>query len=139
MTIETRFRVRYAETDQMGVVYHANYIVWMEIGRVEYCRAIGLRYRDMEEQDGVMLAVAKAECRFVQPARYDDEVVVATTIAKAHPRLVTFHYTIRLGEDGKLLAEGETTHVFCNRKLEPRKLPEKYFEAFGIRVGSPAM
>lgn len=132
MTVETRFRVRYAETDQMGVVYNANYMVWMEIGRVEYCRAKGVSYREMEQNDGVLLAVAKAECRFLHPARYDDEVVVSTRIAKAHPRLVTFHYKIARADDGKLLAEGETTHVFCNREFERRKLPEKYFDIFGI-------
>ena len=135
MTVETRLRVRYAETDQMGVVYHSHYIVWMEIGRVEYCRSIGVRYRDMEEQDGVLLAVAKVHCRFVAPARYDDEVNVATRVARAHPRLVTFAYEMRRAEDAQLLAEGETTHVFCDRELRPRKLPAKYWGAFGIDAG----
>ena len=74
---EVRFRVRYAETDQMGIVYHANYLVWMEMGRVELCRTIGVRYRDMEEQDGILLTVAEVQCRFLSPARYDDEVVLA--------------------------------------------------------------
>ncbi len=124
-------RVRYAETDQMGIVYHSHYLVWMELGRVEYCRAAGLRYRDMEAQDGVLLVVAKAECRFLAPARYDDEVVVETAIAKANPRLVTFGYKMRR-EDGCLLAEGETTHVFCGREMQRQKLPEKYWPAFGI-------
>lgn len=132
MTVETTFRVRYAETDQMGIVYHANYIVWMEIGRIEYCRAAGVCYRDMEEQDEILLTVAKVECRFVYPARYDDEVMVATSITRAHPRLVAFHYQILRAADRKLLAEGETTHVFCNRDMQPRKLPRKYFEPFGI-------
>jgi acyl-CoA thioester hydrolase len=73
---EIRLRVRYAETDQMGVVYHANYLVWMEMGRVELCRSMGVRYRDMEQQDGVLLTVVEARCRYHAPARYDDEVVV---------------------------------------------------------------
>lgn len=64
MMSETQLRVRYAETDQMGIVYYANYLVWMELGRVEFCRSAGIRYRDMEEQDGILLAVAKAECRY---------------------------------------------------------------------------
>ena len=132
MTIETRLRVRYAETDQMGVVYHANYLVWMEMGRVEYCRAVGVRYRDMEEQDGILLAVATAECRFLCPARYDEEIVVETSIAKAHARLVAFHYRMKRASDGHLLAEGETTHVFVNRALQRRKLPAKFWPAFGI-------
>lgn len=77
---EVRFRVRYAETDQMGVVYYANYLVWMEVGRVELCRACGFNYREMEEQAGVFLAVAEATCRYASPARYDDEVTVRTWI-----------------------------------------------------------
>lgn len=132
MKIAARVRVRYAETDQMGVVYHANYLIWMEIGRVEYCRAAGVLYRDMEEQDGILLAVAKAECRFLYPARYDEEIVIETEIAKAHSRLVTFQYTMKRGEDGRAVAEGETVHVFCDRSFQRLKLPSKYWPAFGI-------
>jgi acyl-CoA thioester hydrolase len=116
----------------MGVVYHANYLVWMELGRVEYCRAVGVRYRDMEEQDGILLAVAKAECRYLYPARYDEEITVETEIAESHSRLITFHYRMKRVDDGHLLAQGETIHVFCNRALQPRKLPSKYWQAFGI-------
>jgi acyl-CoA thioester hydrolase len=136
MMNETRLRVRYAETDQMGVVYHANYLVWMELGRVEYCREAGVRYRDMEQEDGVLLAVAKVECRFLHPARYDEMILVETQIAKAHSRLVAFHYRIVRDEDRQLLAEGETTHVFCDRDMQPRKLPSKYWPAFGIGSAS---
>ena len=75
--VDTRLRVRYAETDQMGVVYYANYLIWMEVGRVEYCRAAGIRYRDMEDDDGILLVVAEANCRYLAPARYDDEVRIA--------------------------------------------------------------
>lgn len=132
MTVETRLRVRYAETDQMGIVYHSNYLIWMELGRVEYCRAVGVRYRDMEEQDGILLAVAKAECRYVYPARYDEEVIVETTVSKSHSRLVTFRYRMSRAGDNRVLADGETTHVFCDRALQPRKLPAKYWPAFGI-------
>ncbi len=132
MTVETRLRVRYAETDQMGIVYHANYFVWMEMGRVEYCRAAGVRYRDMEEHDGILLTVAEVECRFLHPARYDDEVVVETAVSKAHPRLVSFVYRIHRSGEDVLLARGETTHVFCDRTLQRRKLPAKYWPAFGI-------
>ncbi len=131
MTNETRLRVRYAETDQMGVVYHANYFIWMEVGRVEYCREAGIRYRDLE-QEGILLTVAKAECRFAAPARYDDEVVVTTSVVKAHQRLLTFAYQIRRAADSCLLAEGETTHVFCDQNLQPRKLPSRHWETFGI-------
>lgn len=131
-TVETRFRVRYAETDQMGVVYHAHYIVWMEIGRVELCRSRGISYRDMEAEDGVLLAVAGVDCRYAQPARYDDEIAVEAGILKAHPRMVVFGYNIRRATDSAVLATGETRHVFCGRDLQPRKLPPKYFHVFGI-------
>ena len=129
---DARLRVRYAETDQMGVVYYANYFVWMELGRVEWCRAAGAGYRDMEKEDGILLAVAEAQCRYSQPAKYDDEVVVETTVALAHSRMVKFEYRMTRAADGALLASGFTKHVFLDRRLEPRKLPEKYHEAFGI-------
>lgn len=128
---EARLRVRYAETDQMGVVYHANYLVWMEMGRVEYCRAKGIRYRDMEERDGILLAVVEANCRYIAPARYDDEVTVRTSIEKAHQRLVRFHYDILNSED-VLLAKGTTAHVFLDRQMKPARLPAKYRPLFGL-------
>lgn len=128
----TRFRVRYAETDQMGVVYHANYLVWMEVGRVELCRSLGLRYRDMEHQDEVLLAVVEAHCRYVSPARYDDEVEVQAAVEEANPRQVRFAYEIRNSETGRVLATGETRHLFCGRNLRPRRLPEKFHPQFGI-------
>src|SRR5215467_10053553 len=132
-THKTRVRVRYAETDQMGVVYYANYLVWMEVGRVEYCKASGFNYRDMEMEDGVMLAVAEARCRYSFPARFDDEVVVETWVAAASPRMVTFAYEMRLATDGKKLAAGETRHIFCNRDLRPCRMPEKYHAKFGLK------
>ena len=131
-TSEVRFRVRYAETDQMGVVYHANYLIWMEMGRVELCRSLGVRYRDMEAEDGVLLAVAAAECRYVRPARYDDEIVVQTAVGRATVRLLEFTYQVRLADTSELLASGQTTHVFCGRDLRPCKLPPKYWPAFGV-------
>ncbi len=131
MQHETRFRVRYAETDQMGVVYHSHYLIWMELGRTEYCRSIGIRYRDMECNDGVLLAVVDAHCRYVSPARYDDEIVVTTCIGAANRRMVQFDYQI-LGADGRRMATGETRHVFLNPEMKPAKLPEKYYGCFGI-------
>jgi len=129
---QTRVRVRYAETDQMGVVYYANYLVWMEVGRVEYCKACGFNYRDMEIEDGVMLAVAEARCRYSFPARFDDEVVVETRVSDANARMVTFSYEMRLATDGRKLAAGETRHIFCNRDLKPCRMPERYREKFGL-------
>ena len=131
-TAETRLRVRYAETDQMGVVYYANYLIWMEVGRVELCRACGFNYREMESSEGLFLAVAEATCQYRAPARYDDEVVIKTWIAEAHPRRVTFAYEIRLADGGRLLATGSTRHVFVTREMRHARLPAKYHGMFGI-------
>jgi acyl-CoA thioester hydrolase len=129
---ETRLRVRYAETDQMGVVYYANYLVWMEVGRADYFRAAGGRYRDMEVDDGILLAVVEAHCRYLRPARYDQEIAVKTRVAKASRRLVEFQYEICDAESGGQLAAGETKHVFVGTGMKPVKLPEKYWPLFGI-------
>jgi acyl-CoA thioester hydrolase len=133
---EIRLRVRYAETDQMGVVYHANYLVWMEMGRVELCRTMGARYRDLEEQEGVLLTVAEASCRYHAPARYDDEVTVETSVTRATSRLIEFEYRITSAESGVKLATGSTTHVFCNRELRPCRLPRKYWAAFSVAASA---
>ena len=129
---EARLTVRYAETDQMGVAYYANYLVWMEVGRVEYCRSVGFRYKDMEVEDGVLLAVVEAHCRYLHPARYDDQVLVRTWIEEASPRMVRFGYEMLLAEGGRKLATGQTKHLFCNRQMKPARLPEKYRPLFGL-------
>lgn len=116
----------------MGVVYHANYLIWMEMGRVELCRSMGVRYRDMEEQDGVLLTVAEARCRYHAPARYDDEVVVSTKVVRSTSRLIEFEYEMQSAESRQKLATGATVHVFCGRELKPCRLPEKYWNAFGV-------
>jgi len=133
---ETRFRVRYAETDQMGVVYYANYLIWMELGRAEYCRASGIRYRDMEVNDGVLLAVVEAHCRYLHPARYDDEIAVKTWVAKVNQRMVLFEYEIRNAQTGRTLASGETRHLFLGPDMKRVLLPEKYLPMFGVTSGS---
>jgi len=125
-------RVRYAETDQMGVVYYANYLVWMEVGRVELCKARGFNYRDMEGEDGIYLAVAEANCRYRSPARFDDEVVVKTWIERAATRMVTFAYEMKIAETGRQLATGYTRHVFVSREMRPAHLPKKYHAMFGL-------
>jgi acyl-CoA thioester hydrolase len=130
--VETSLRVRYAETDQMGIVYHANYLIWMEIGRVEYCRAAGIVYRDMERDDGILLTVVEANCRYISPALYDQEVTVRTWIEEAHARMLRFGYEMVEAGTKRRLATGETKHVFCDRERRPIKLPEKYRAAFGI-------
>jgi acyl-CoA thioester hydrolase len=130
--IETRLRVRYAETDQMGVVYYANYLVWMEVGRVELCKALGFNYGDMERDDGVLLAVAEACCRYLAPARFDDEVIVKTWIEEANTRMATFAYEMRLAEGDRKLATGHTRHIFVNREMHRARLPQKYHAMFGL-------
>jgi acyl-CoA thioester hydrolase len=129
---ETRLRVRYAETDQMGVVYYSNYLVWMEVGRVELCKACGFNYRDMERDDGVLLAVAEANCRYSWPARFDDDVIVKTWIEAAGTRMVKFAYEMRLAADDRKLASGYTRHIFVTRELRPARLPVKYHAMFGL-------
>jgi len=130
-SVSTQLRVRYAETDQMGVVYHANYIVWMEVGRVEYFRARGIRYRDME-QEGILLVVVEAHCRYHSPARYDEEVSVRTWVEEAGPRMIRFGYEMTDSLSGRHLATGETKHIFCGADQKPKKLLEKYRVSFGI-------
>jgi acyl-CoA thioester hydrolase len=134
VSVDARVRVRYAETDQMGVVYHANYIVWMEVGRVEYFRSTGLRYRDMED-DGILLLVAEVGCRFKAPALYDEEVIVRTSIVEATTRMIHFEYEILSADEAntaRTLATGFTKHIFCGRDRRPAKLPKKYHGAIGI-------
>ena len=130
--IESGIRVRYAETDQMGVAYHGNFIIWMEVGRVEYCRARGIRYRDLERDEGILLMVVEARCRYVAPATYDQEVAIRTWIEEANPRLLRFGYEFLDAGDRAVLARGETKHVFCGSDRKPRKLPERYRAVFGM-------
>lgn len=120
---ETKLRVRYAETDQMGIVYHSNYIIWFELGRTELFREIGLPYTRFEEQ-GLALAVIEVTCRYRQPAKYDDELQIYTQVEEFSSRKVTFSYKIR--KDNLLLTEGKTTHIFLNKEgkiVDIRKYP----------------
>ena len=127
---EARLRVRYAETDQMGVVYHANYLVWFEIGRVELMRHLGFDYKRMETEDDCHIAVVEARARYRFPARYDDEIVVRTRLKAQRGFVLKFAYEVSRGSDGRLLCEGETTHIVCNREMRKKSLPEKYAERF---------
>ena len=135
---ETSLRVRYAETDQMGVAYYSNYFVWMEVGRVEYCKATGFRYRDMEEQDGLLIMVAESRCRYKAPARYDDELQVRTWVRDCRKRVLTFGYEIYRESSDEILAEGETVHVITDRNGRPRALPDKYRKLFESALEKPA-
>jgi acyl-CoA thioester hydrolase len=131
-SVTTELRVRYAETDQMGVVYHANYIIWMEVGRVEFFRTHGVRYRDLERDEGILLMVVEAHCRYHSPARYDEEVIIRTWVEEANARMIRFGYEMTETTTGRHLATGETKHIFCGTDGKPKKLPEQYRAAFGI-------
>ncbi len=130
MTNETRIRVRYAETDQMGVVYHSNYFIWFEVGRVELLRQLGFTYKEMEREDHCFIAVVDARCRFKAPARYDEEITIRTYLKNARESLIHFAYEAVRSSDGTLLAEGETTHIVTDANMNKRPLPEKYQQAF---------
>ena len=140
MPVTTEVRVRYAETDQMGIVYYANYLVWFELGRVELLRSLGLAYSRLETDHGCILPVIEATCRYKSPARYDDEILIETRPAMLRGSVLKFSYRIlRKSPQGEeqtgpeqtekeqtLLAEGETVHVVCDDKLQRKPLPEKY-------------
>jgi acyl-CoA thioester hydrolase len=132
---ETKIRVRYAETDKMGVVYHSNFIVWFEVGRVEMLRQLGFRYRDMEREDDCHIAVADVRVRYKAPARYDDEILIRTRLKNARESLLQFAYEIERAEDGTLLAEGETTHIVVDSNFEKSAMPQKYVKAFAKASG----
>ncbi|MDE0165876.1 MAG: thioesterase family protein [Bryobacterales bacterium] len=130
--VESRLRVRYAESDQMGVVYYANYFVWMEIGRVDYCSQLGFEYRDMEAADGIFLVVTDARCRYRRAARFHDPIRVVTWVSESRSRTIRFSYEIRHAEDDRLLATGETLHTVCDRDGKTVRLPEKYRPFFPL-------
>ncbi|MDT5157867.1 MAG: acyl-CoA thioester hydrolase [Acidobacteriota bacterium] len=135
---ETTIRVRYAETDRMGVVYHANYLIWFEIGRTEFCRARGFAYKDMEENDRAYLVVAESYCRYKAPARYDDEMVVRTHITELRRRSVRFGYEIIRASDSVIIAEGETGHVVTDPNNRVISMPESYRLALSSPPLAPA-
>src|SRR5215471_1949599 len=121
-------RVRYAETDKMGVVYHANYLVWFEIGRTEFCRARGFSYRDMEESEDAFLVVAESYCRYKAPAYYDAVLIVRTHITELRRRSLRFGYEIIRESDGVVIAEGETGHVVTDASGRVRSMPSGFAE-----------
>jgi acyl-CoA thioester hydrolase len=125
---EALLRVRYSETDKMGVVYHANYLVWFEIGRTEFCRARGFSYREMEENENAFLVVAESYCRYKAPAYYDDELLVRTHITELRRRSLRFGYEILRASDGTIIAEGETGHVVTDANGRVRSLPAGFAE-----------
>lgn len=126
-TVETSLRVRYSETDRMGIVYHANYIVWFEIGRTDFCRAAGMPYRAMEDA-GILILVTGVECRYRRSARYDDAVRVRSRLVEIASRGLAFAYEIA-DEKDRILADGTTRHVFADAAGRPRRAPPEIIAA----------
>ncbi len=129
---ETLARVRYKDTDQMGMVYYGNYFTFFEIGRVEYIRERGVAYKEMEREDDSFIVVAEACCRYLRSARYDDLLRIRTRVSESRRRSIRFAYEILRDEDGEMLATGETLHIICNRHGRPKSLPEKYRRLFPL-------
>ncbi|MBZ5496751.1 MAG: acyl-CoA thioesterase [Acidobacteriia bacterium] len=130
--VDSVVNVRYAETDQMGVVYYANYLVWFEVGRVAWCRARGFHYRDLEAVHGRMMVVAEASCRYKAPARFDDDILIRTAAGSATDKVVRFVYEIRNARTGQLLATGESKHVVTDREFRPARLPGQIRKLFPL-------
>ncbi len=133
-TFEARLRVRYAETDQMGVVYHSNFIIWFEVGRVEAMRDLGFNYKQMEKEDGCYIVVVDLRCRYRAPAYYDDDILIRTKVRNVRGSLIHFGYEVLRAGEGTVLAEGETTHLVTDVNMQRRELPGKYQQAFAACV-----
>ncbi len=117
---ETEVRVRYEETDNMGIVYYANYLVWFEVARTEYLRSLGVSYREIEEKGGYLM-VASASCKYMAPARYDDIVRIQSWIPDVKSSSLRFEYKLFIKD--KLIATGESVHVFTDKSAKPKRLP----------------
>ena len=130
---ESRVRVRYAETDQMGMAYYANYLIWMEVGRSDLCRQSGFSYRELEREEQAFLTVAEATCRYLSPARYEDEILIETELARVKSRVMEFTYRIKRGDT--LLAEGRTVHVLIGPDGRPRSMPQRYLNLLKEAAG----
>jgi acyl-CoA thioester hydrolase len=137
---QTRIRVRYAETDQMGIVYYANFFIWFEIGRVELLRQLGFHYKQMEIDDNCHIPVVEANCRYKSPARYDDELLLETSVLAIRRSVLKFGYRLLRPENEgtTLLAEGETVHVTVDRSFRPVRLPQKYVAVLGQFLVGPS-
>jgi acyl-CoA thioester hydrolase len=125
--VETELRVRYSETDRMGIVYHGAYVTWFEVGRTEFCRAAGFPYRQMEDA-GLLILVTRVECIYRSPARYDDSVRVRARLTELSGRGVAFAYEV-VDRVGRLLAEGSSRHVFADAAGKPTRAPSEVVKA----------
>jgi acyl-CoA thioester hydrolase len=128
-TSTSTLRVRYAETDKMGVVYYANYFVWFEVARADLLRTLGWSYREMEAA-GVSLPVIEAQCQYSRPARYDDELDIRTEGRLLSPIRMEFTYEVRVRPEGAVAASGRTVHASLDAGGRPCKLPARVREAF---------
>lgn len=122
---EFDFRIAYADTDRLGVVYYGNYFTLFERGRTELMRSIGIRYRDLEEKEKLFLPVSEAQCHYSSPAHYDDLIRIRTKIKKLGRASIDFEYEVLNADSGKQIATGYTRHPFVNEKWKPTPVPEK--------------
>lgn len=127
----TTIRVRYKETDQMGIVYNGNYFTWFEIGRTEFLRDIGMTYVDFEDK-GILIAVVEANCKYIKPAKYDEEVVIKTKLVKLTGVRTEFEYSLFRKEDDELLAKGYTIHAFVDKDIKPINLKKKHKDVWEL-------
>jgi acyl-CoA thioester hydrolase len=125
---ETDIRVRYAETDKMGIVHHSNYLIWFEAGRSDLCRARGFSYKEMEEQDNALMVVAESYVRYKAPAFYEDVLTIRTQVAEVRSRSIRFIYEVVRDSDDTLVAEGETLHLVTDQNKKVKLIPEIYKE-----------
>ena len=125
---ETEIRVRYAETDKMGIVHHANYLIWFELGRSDFCRSRGFSYLEMEEKDNALMVVGESYCRYKSPAFYEDVLIIRTKVEQIRSRSLRFIYEIYRPSDETLLAEGETLHLVTDENKKVRSMPLSYKE-----------
>ncbi len=125
--VDTKFHVRYAETDAMGIVHHSSYIVWFEEGRSEFMRQIGLPYSKVEDM-GFYFSVLEVNARYISPAVYDDIVVVRTRLVEVKSRKLAIRYEVLRDADGKLLAEGNSLHICLNREFKIARMPQELFD-----------
>lgn len=132
---ETGLRVRYAETDKMGVVYYANYYIWMEVARSEFVRELGVEYKHLEDNEGLLLAVIESNCRYLRPAHYDQEIAITTSLGELTHRIVEFVYQISSADTAQILAKGSTKHMWLNRQWKPARLPDPYLDRLRQAAG----
>ena len=132
MTHDAHLRVRYAETDQMGVVYHSNYLIYFEVGRTTLLRHLGLDYKILEKEQGCYLAVVDVQCRYKAPARFDDELIIRTTITRLRGSLIRFEYRILRTADQVVLTEGNTTHLIVGLDLKRAPMPAYFAQTLEL-------